>query len=85
MSRKFKHPESGHWLTSGNNHKMANRNRNIQNSAKFAVEEQWELLRLIAEVFAVGVTRARFWTADIGQGSSSDFDYIELQNVYEAL
>jgi hypothetical protein len=85
MSRKFKHPESGHWLKAGNNHRMANRNRSIESNAKFAQEEEWELLNLIAEVFAVGVVKATFWTSDIGRGASSGSDYRELENVFEAL
>lgn len=55
MSRKFKHPEADHWLKKGGNHIMANRTRIIENNTKFAGEEQWDLLRVFASVFAFGI------------------------------
>lgn len=59
MSRKFKHPEADHWLKKSGNHLMANRTRVIENNTKFAAEEQWDLLRVFASVFALGIVNGQ--------------------------
>lgn len=56
---KYKFPESDHWLKQGSNHVMANRTRMIEKRARFAIEEQADLLRIFATVFAEGITRSR--------------------------
>lgn len=61
---------------------MANRNRTIESSVRFAQEESWELLNLIAETFAQSIVRGRKVIVDRAAGSDS---YIELEGVFEAL